>query len=291
MKRGKAVIALLLCLGLLGSSSADVLGRFEDAVAKPASSSNASRTHHYSNGSNDDSDEELVAGIVVGVVAGIAYGVYRGVKWVVYDWWAEPDSELVMPASSTNDVDHADYSFTDAELGGPKHKLGTPGLPYVRFDYRWQYLESDLDANDFLLEAGFEYLALYGRVTQYRGAADEKLDIEQYYGMVRYGGTDEFYFPGSFQIGAGVGWFSIKGDQIQEGPALTVPVMLYPNDWVGFEFRPAWTVINEKTVSDYDLSVNLGHEFTHMSLGYRWLWVQHEGPWLKGPYAGVFVTF
>jgi len=282
-----SIVVVMLCIAVPGTSLAGQLSDFEEAVAKPVPHSRDGGKIYC----DDDEDSNFVADVIGGVIVGLGYGLYRGVRWLVYDWWAEPDSELILQARSTNDVDRAENTFTDEELGGFEHEAGTPGLPYLRFDYRWQYLDSDLEANDFLLEAGYKYMAFYGRLTQYEGTADENLDIGQYYGMVRYGGTDEFYFPGSFQVAAGIGGYSIHGEQSQSGPALTIPVMVYPTDWFGFEFRPAWASINQKTVSDYDVSVNVGHKYTRLCLGYRWLWVQHEGSWLEGAYAGVSLSF
>jgi hypothetical protein len=157
---------------------------------------------------------------------------------------------------------------------------------------RWQYLEPDLDAQDYLLEAGYKMLAVYGRFTHYEAATTgEDLNIEQYYGLFRLGGSDDFFFSGSFQLGLGAGAYVIKGSDEQGGAALTAPIMVYPADWYGIEFRPAWASINGKTVSDYDISVSAGQRFLQMRAGYRWLWVQDEGHWLNGPYAGMSVMF
>ena len=282
----KIAIALLLTLGLLGSSIAGELDKFEKAVAKPVKRQKRSRTNY------DDKDSgKIGAGIAVRFVQ----GVYHGAKYVAYGWWAAPEEDRQYGESfaPTAASDHGAYAETELEGQDElKHKLGTPGLPYVRFDYRWQYLDSDTSANDYFLEMGYKHVAAYGRITQYEGAANEKLDIEQYYGMLRYGGSDDFLLPGSFQVGAGIGGYSIKGpSKTQNGAALTVPITFCPADWIGFEFRPAWAVINERKLSDYDLSVSLGDRFVHFRGGYRWLWVQHEGHWLNGPYAGVSISF
>jgi len=279
-----SVVVVLLCIAVPRMSLAGQLSGFEDAVAKPGSPSRSDESRYR----DDAEDPTAVADVVVGAIAALGYGTYRGVKWLVHDWWAGPGGEAGRMVDSP---DGADQVFSDDELDGFDHQVGTPGMPFLRVDYRWQYLSRDLEANDFLLEAGYRYVALYGRVTQYESASSEQLDIGQYYGMVRYGGTDEFYFPGSFQVAAGIGGYSIRGDQSQSGPALTVPVMVYPSDWFGFEFRPAWASINNKTVSDYDVSRNVGHKFTRLCLGYRWFWVQHEGGWLDGPYAGLSLSF
>lgn len=286
--------ALLLSVSLLGSSPAGTLGNFEDAVAKPGSRSDPDTLSGHEEPDLPDGSE-TAGKIGTGVMAGLIYGAYRGVKYVIYDWWAAP-AEVTDDAGEMEDApDRTAWDGDDsypAEQDEPRHVAGTPGAPYIRFDYRWQYLDSDLDANDVLLEAGYRFAAFYGRYTRYEDrAANETLNIEQYYGMLRYGGTDEFFFPGSFQIGAGIGGYVIEGEDSQSGAALTIPVMLYPADWWGLEFRPAWASINDKTISDYDISVSAGARFLHLRAGYRWLWVQGDGDWLNGPYAGITLSF
>jgi len=287
--KGSRIITMLLCFSLLGSGLAGPLADFEAAVDKPVSHSADTEEKPYYSAERDSASSGSDATFLVRLIAGLGYGAYRGVKWLVYDWWAHPDD---------TDLGAGDAAYTEEEWAdeGPdelSHKMGTPGAPYLRFDYHWQYLDSDVDAHDFLLEAGYKYAALYARMTKYEDrAARESLDIGQYYGMLRVGGSDPFYFPGAFQVGAGVGGYVIEGPSLrQSGPALTIPLMLYPSDWFGVEFRPAWAVISEKVISDYDVSCSVGRRFTHLRLGYRWLWVQHEGHWLNGPYAGVSINF
>ncbi len=319
MQWGNAGIALSLSLGLLGSSLGGTLGNFEESVAKPVSHSD--RDQHDD---CDDGRDCLFAGEIGEFVfismAAVVYGTYRGVKYLAYDWWASPGGSLYEanatevevhsnpsdkaivdvsvedPFSAseyrTDEASYVDDGQSDPAASGLKHEVGTAGLPYLRFDYRRQYLDSDLGANDFLLEVGYQYAALYARFTRYEDrAAKQELDIEQYYGLFRLGGSDEFFFSGYFQIGLGAGGYIIKGDQEQSGAALTVPILVYPSEYFGIEFRPAWASINEKVVSDYDISVSAGQRFLQLRTGYRWLWVQGEGHWLNGPYAGVSLSF
>lgn len=323
MISGKAVVGVTLVLGMVlsGDLFAGTLDDFEDAVAKPRASSD------YADTCGHDRDcifAEEAGEAVVAVAASLVYGTYRGIRYVVYDWWADTEDEqppavpppTEVPESEvkpsvepepvedkfSGDVHAADDGVYWIEQDDVKddvkdgndlvHRFGTAGLPYVRFDYRWQYQNHDLDADDYLLEAGYKMFAIYGRFTQYEDrAVDEDLKIGQYYGMLRLGGTDEFYSLAAFQAGVGLGGYVIEGKRSQSGAAMTIPLMLYPTDWFGLEFRPAWASINGKTVSDYDISASAGHRFLQMRLGYRWLWVQGEGHWLNGPYAGVTAMF
>ena len=313
MQRGKGRSrgAFVLSMALMGSSFAGTLGNFEDAVAKPVSHSD-----HDQQDDCDDGRDCIFAGEIGEFIfismAAVVYGTYRGVKYLVHDWWASPAgisyeataTEGKVPSIASekaaadvpveDTVSEYEYRADEASYvdDGLKHEVGTAGLPYLRCDYRWQYVNSDLDANDFLLEAGYQYAALYARFTRYEDrAANEDLDIKQYYGLLRMGGSDDFFFSGSFQVGLGAGGYVIKGDREQSGLALTVPILVYPSDYFGIEFRPAWASINEKTVSDYDISVSAGQRFIQLRTGYRWLWVQGEGHWLNGPYAGVSLSF
>jgi hypothetical protein len=300
----------------------------------------SSRSHEE----DDNPVDSLFDGCLTTAVEATLVGAFHGAKWLLYDWWANPEpaepvvfedpsdpaSSNYIPALESNSLSRTEsHAIPAAELqsrqpdegngsveaqetppdsrippeedfmepwsdaqGSGGHTPGSPVAPYLRIDYRWQYLESDLDANDYLLEAGYSIFALYGRVTQYEDhAADENLDIEQYYGLIRLGETDSFHFPGGFQIGLGAGAYLIEGNDDQGGPALTLPVLFYPSDWFGLEFRPAWASINRRTISDYDISISTGYRFIQLRAGYRWLWVQHEGHWLDGPYAGVSLGF
>ncbi|MBN2686187.1 MAG: hypothetical protein JXR40_12975 [Pontiellaceae bacterium] len=288
---------------MLSSSLAETLGEFEAAVTRSPPEATPSDRHsgrrHSDRGSHhrrDDDDYNFTTRLVTEVFV----GAFQGVKWLAYDWWAGED-DLQYYAHASDDGEYIGPGelatvgsaevYEEYDLPALHHELGTPYLPYLRFDYRQQYLESDLSAEDLLLEAGYKCGALYGRYTRYEDAADESLDIQQYYGMLRLSDVDDPHPAGIFSGGIGVGGYSIHGQERHGGPALTVPIALYPTDWCGIEFRPAWAHICEKTISDYDVSLSVGHKFAHLRVGYRWLWVQGSGHWLDGPYAGLTFSF
>ncbi len=327
--RGGASLSTLLACTMLGTSLGGSLGGFEEAVAKPHASSSA---HSSYDGDEESPLDELFGGCLVATASGCVAGVFLGIKWLVYDWWAEPDEEpldggsgpesakvsleeepeasgmlpekcvavvpvedrfsgntyLVDEGQATNAVGESVENIDEAA----SHRLGTAAMPYARIDCRWQYLDSDTDARDLLVESGYKYLAFYGRFTRYEDrAAKERLDVDQYYGLIRIGDDWEGWGLGSAQIGLGAGAYIIRGNREQSGPALTLPVVAYPADWFGVEFRPAWTRINDRTIGDYDISASTGYRFFQVRAGYRWCWVQGEGHWLNGPYAGITAMF
>ena len=178
----------------------------------------------------------------------------------------------------------------------PEHLLGEATVPYVRVDYNWQSVDSDTDANDVRVELGYKLLAFHGRSTMYSNKAlGQDMAINQYYGVVRYGGYRPDFLPGTFEAGIGVGISQLKledsiGTLDESGMALTFPLKYYPVEWFGVEFRPAWyTWLQGNRVGDYDLSASFGHRYVQVRAGYRWLITGDEN--LDGPYAGVSVSF
>lgn len=178
----------------------------------------------------------------------------------------------------------------------PEHFTGEATVPYARLDYNRQSIDSDTDGNDFRVELGYKLLAFHARSTLYSNKTlGQDLDINQYYGVLRYGGYRSDFLPGTFEAAIGLGISEIKledsiGSIDESGTALTLPLKYYPVQWFGVEFRPAWyTWIEGSTVGDYDLSASFGHRYLQVRGGYRWLTA--GGEMLDGPYAGVSLSF
>ena len=172
----------------------------------------------------------------------------------------------------------------------PKHELGQATVPYVRFDYNWQF--ADWDVADARLELGYKLFAFHGRMTRYNDSAGNELDVRQYYGVLRYGGYRPGFVPGAFELGIGLGLAQHTGDvEDDSSGAITVPLKYHPVDWFGIEFRPAWYKWQEITIGDYDLSASLGYRYIQLRGGYRWIWDNGAVDEQSGPYAGVSVSF
>jgi hypothetical protein len=172
----------------------------------------------------------------------------------------------------------------------PQHTLGQATAPYVRIDYNWQEIDSQTDAQDFRVEVGYKLVAFHGRTTRYDDGSST-LDINQYYGVLRYGGYRPDFLPGTFEFGIGFGGAQIKGNSEDSSGALTIPLKYYPADWCGIEFRPAWYEWMDISARDYDLSISFGQRFVQLRGGYRWLSFQGVDLDLDGPYAGISISF
>ncbi len=177
----------------------------------------------------------------------------------------------------------------------PRHELGQATVPYARFDYNWQYVDSDIDANDVRIELGYKMLAFHVRTTMYKDGFDgAELDINQYYGVLRYGGYRSDFLPGTFEFGIGFGAAQLKFEDFigtidDSSFAWTILLKYYPMEWLGLEFRPAWYSF-EENIGDYDFSASLGWRYVQFRGGYRWMSLKGDS-WNDGPYAGVSVSF
>lgn len=273
---------LLLVVFMAAPSFSGQLSDFEKELNKP-------REHSHSHSSLFDEDESFLGSLISGIFSSSRK---RKTSDAIYGYvpTEEGASRYTRVASgSVGGVATARVLMNDPPEG--KHIPGTVAAPFVRFDYRWQYLDADSFAHDYLLEAGYTYFALYGRVSNFTDRdANEDLDIEQYYGMIRVFGSGH-HDPISAQLGLGLGVWEITGEGRQGSGAITVPMSVSYRDIVGLEFRPAWANFNGNAVSDYDLSVSAGYKYAQLRLGYRWFWLRGEGHWLNGPYAGVAVMF
>lgn len=178
----------------------------------------------------------------------------------------------------------------------PQHVPGQATVPYVRFDYNYQFTDGDLpmDVHDGRIELGYKLVAFHGRMTKYMQNDGFTYDLRQYYGVIRYGGYRPDFVPGTFEFGIGLGVAHHTGDVTEDtSGAITVPMKYHPTDWIGVEFRPAWYRRLEITHGDYDLSASLGGRFVQLRGGYRWVWRNGDGALdtQSGPYAGVSISF
>ncbi len=185
---------------------------------------------------------------------------------------------------------------SEGELVFPEHRAGEATVPNVRIDYNWQYVDSQIDAHDLRTELGYKAFAIHGRTSRYEDSSDGfEMDINQFYGVLRYGGHRADFLPGTFEAGIGVGVSQIDTNDSdinsETGAALTIPLKYYPSERFGIEFRPAWYKwMADRRVGDYDLSLSAGSCYVQLRAGYRWMTLSGD-IYNDGPYAGVSVSY
>ncbi|MDZ8118075.1 hypothetical protein [Pontiella agarivorans] len=173
----------------------------------------------------------------------------------------------------------------------PHHEVGQATVPYVRFDYNFQWAEES-DAHDGRVEVGYRFVALQARMTRYSDREGVSLDHRQYYGLLRYGGCRPDFLPGSFEANIGAGVATYGGDlEDTTSGAFTFGLKYYPVEWGGIEFRPAFYRWDEIFIRDYDLSASLGARYFQVRAGYRWIWDQGVVDLRSGFYTGFTLSY
>jgi hypothetical protein len=170
-----------------------------------------------------------------------------------------------------------------AEFLKPR-QLGEALIPFFRADGEYQNVIGDISAYSLRAEGGYGAWGIQARNTHYKekNPADN-LDYLQVYGLYRMS------FGNHVEIDLGLGSSTLSGRERNSGTSFTMPILVHPNNLIGFELRPSWTDINGSGVSDWDFSMDLNYRFTALRIGYRWVRSEHEG--LNGPYIGVSFRF
>jgi len=159
-------------------------------------------------------------------------------------------------------------------------RFGEPLLPFLRLDVAYQEVVSDVAALDVRAEAGFGPIGLHFNQTSYsEDAPADDLVLTRFFVLYRMS------FGSHVQTDLGFGSLFLDGNEEHTKFAACVPVLVHPCEFVGVEFRPAWS----ERVTDYDLAVLLSLGPVSLKGGYRW--VRSPNEWLDGPYAGVSVRW
>lgn len=273
MRRG----VIILVLGVFVSTA--MSGQLDDLEkkSKKKKSDSSSSSEIQTQSSDSASSSSYGSGTYPSSGSGESFSE-SFLSWLVmapFQSWRHRDDAAPL---STDSEDEEGWAGEERVLFS-KHTLGSLTMPYVRADYNWQHIDSNLKAVDLRVEAGYKVLAFYGRHTLYTESnPTAELTVNQYYGMLRFGGTlphGEF-LSGSWEAGLGLGMVQQIGVEEASSGAFTVPLKFYPTNWIGVEFRPAWYHWNDRAIGDYDLSASLGWRFVQVRGGYRWLWMQGD---------------
>jgi hypothetical protein len=159
-------------------------------------------------------------------------------------------------------------------------EMGEPLIPFARFDFSYQDVESDVDANDYRFEGGLGPVGFQFNQTHYKEElSEDSLDLIRLHGLYRMS------FGTMVEVDLGLGALTIDGNDRDTRFSLTLPVRIYPYDWLGVEVRPAWA----DGVTDWDVALLLSAPYASLKAGYRWVSSPSES--LNGPYVGLAVHF
>jgi hypothetical protein len=157
---------------------------------------------------------------------------------------------------------------------------GERPLPSVRFDATYQNIESDVVGYDFMTEVGSGPVAIHVDYTHYtERIPEDELDITRIYGLLRFSNNPKY------EIDFGIGGLLVNGDKERSRLVFTIPVLLYPSDYIGFEFRPSFS----EDIVDLDIAALGTYGAASLKLGYRWVTTFNES--LAGPYIGFSLNY
>ena len=183
-------------------------------------------------------------------------------------------------SSASQERVRPDCGHHDIDEGLQSREPGEALIPFFRLDANYQAVESDVYALDWRIEGGYGPVGIQFRQTDYREEnPPDNLRIIQIHGLGRLS------FGHSMEIDLGLGASFIDGNNRYSGISLTTPVLVYPKEFIGFEFRPSWASINENSLNDYDLGILLNRRYVSLRMGYRW--VQNASESLHGLYGGL----
>ena len=172
----------------------------------------------------------------------------------------------------------------DDETYVTARELGEPLIPMARVDASYQYIDSDLYATDARAEVGFGLFGFQYRRSDFEESdPNDSLVIKQWHGLYRMS------FGDYVEVDLGYGRLRLEGNAVSEGSSYTMPVHIHLNEYLGFEWRPAWSSINGSNIREDDVAILLLYRYTSLRLGYRSLKAQDVK--LDGPYMGLAVHF
>ena len=260
--RGMAVMLLAIILrepvygGELRDFEKDVTNK--DSSKESPRPSDKDRDDHT--GSNYGSGEEGIWGSLYGnVVAVIPLAIIGG---GVHSW------QRVAPGG-------------DKEV--EPRRPNEPLIPFVRGDTSYLAMNGDIKALNGRVEAGYGPFAIEYDLLNFEEKTGDELEVRRFCGLYRMS------FGKQVEVDLGIGSMTLEGAGKTSEVVYTTPVLIYPTDRWGIEFRPAWAQFEGSTLEDYDLGVFLNWKGASLKAGYRWLRSDNED--LRGPYLGLVFRY
>ncbi len=179
-------------------------------------------------------------------------------------------------ARVSGDADHL------AQVDLEARELGDPLLPFVRLDFAYLDVESDVEALDYRAQVGYGPFAVELNQTRYEEEdPSSQLDFYRIWGLYRLS------YGERIEIDLGAGGVILDGDDCNSGFSVTTPVLVQACDWLLIEFRPVWSTIHGSDIDEYEAGVLFNWESLAIKAGYRW--TRSPNMSLDGPFFGLTI--
>jgi len=155
---------------------------------------------------------------------------------------------------------------TDVEPRRPNEPL----IPFFRGDVSYLPMSGDIDAWDARVEAGYGPFAVEYDLLSLEEDTGDELEVRRVCALYRMS------FGKRVEVDLGIGSMTLEGADRHSEMAFTTPVLVWPTDRWGIEFRPAWARFEGSTLQDYDLGFFVNWRGVGLKAGYRWLRSDNE---------------
>jgi hypothetical protein len=161
-----------------------------------------------------------------------------------------------------------------------KRNEGDILIPFIRYDFAYQKIASNIHANSHRLEAGYGPFAVF--LEEYilnETAPDNTLKVSRQLLLYRMSPDP------MFEVDFGIGQSIVSGVQRTTLDTISLPIKVVFSENVALAFRPAWAGV----MSDYEIALHIGQQYGSINVGYRTLNAPDSR--LSGPFAGLSIYY
>jgi len=243
-------------------SDAGVLRKFEKSIQPDSGNNNVSppqrepsRTREeHDDGIGHELGEELATDFVNGLVNVVSTIIVEGGRATM---------QRVAPDDSSSS----------------RRNDGDALIPFVRYDFGYQRVSSNIEATFNRLEGGYGPFALYLEEYGFHEAAPVSvLRVQRQMFFYRVAGQH-------IEIDFGLGRSVVSGAKRTAMNAFSLRGKFMLTDNASVDFTPVWG----NGMDDYELALRWGRQFGSFAVGYRSL--QTSGASLNGPFVGFALYF
>jgi len=262
------ITTVLLCFVFhTNISSAGKLDDFEEEATSESTSTSERRVKRR-NEEDNTAGEELANSIVTSLLGGLLEAAAVGLRTTGGD-------SLYKAKSSFDDSEHP-------TLKPRRH--GQRLVPFARFDTLFGEFESDLELQDYLVEAGYGAFSATYRYSRFQEKSpSDLLILDQTFINYRMTLGDRT------QLDLGLGNYGLKGNQDLSDRAFRFGFSWIGDSRFGVEYNYVFTAGDQVKINDKELALLYSYDYISLKAAYRI--INGRSADLRGPSLGLSFHF